>query len=206
MNARVFLLSPAQTAGKRARLLTAPDAGGELAARLRNGGVTVGELFAFVSSLYFRGKLAYSEAFASPPTGCAGQLVIAPGVGLIEPERTVTRGDVLSMAQVPVETAEARYPLVRDALRLRDTIGPGCDVVLLGSVASAKYTAPLLEVFGTRLLFPRDFVGRGDMSRGGLMLRCAREGKELEYVPVLGAVLRGKRPPRLAKLSRRVVA
>lgn len=206
MNARVFLLSPARTAGKRARLLTAPDAGGELAARLRNGGVTVGELFAFVSSLYFRGKLAYSEAFASPPTGCAGQLVIAPGVGLIEPARTVTRGDVLSMAQVPVETAAARYPLVRDALRLRETIGPGCDVVLLGSVASAKYTAPLLEVFGTRLLFPRDFVGRGDMSRGGLMLRCAREGKELEYVPVLGAVLRGKRPPRLARLSRRVVA
>ncbi len=74
---------------------------------------------------------------------------------------------------------------------------PHC--VLLGSVASAKYTAPLLEVFGERLLFPVDFVGRGDMSRGGLMLRHARSGIELPYVPVRGAQLHGTRPPRLSR-------
>ncbi|MBV9081410.1 MAG: hypothetical protein JOZ62_01940, partial [Acidobacteriaceae bacterium] len=76
---------------------------------------------------------------------------------------------------------------------------PACSYVLLGSVASAKYTEPLLKVFGERLVFPIDFVGRGDMSRGGLMLRCARSGTELPYVPVHGAVLHGARPPRLKR-------
>jgi len=71
--------------------------------------------------------------------------------------------------------------------------------VLLGSVASEKYTGPLLEVFGERLLFPTDFVGRGDMSRGGLMLRCARSGIELPYIPVRGALRHGARPPRLER-------
>ena len=71
--------------------------------------------------------------------------------------------------------------------------------MLLGSVASGKYTGPLLEVFGERLLFPADFVGRGDMSRGGLMLRRALSGIELPYIPVQGAQLRGARPPRLER-------
>src|SRR6266853_118967 len=43
-------------------------------------------------------------------------------------------------------------------------------IVLLGSIASAKYVEPLLAVLGERLLFPPSFVGRGDMSRGGLLL------------------------------------
>jgi hypothetical protein len=69
--------------------------------------------------------------------------------------------------------------------------------VLLGSIASEKYVAVLGSIFGDRLLFPSDFVGRGDMSRGGLLLRAARDGAELAYEPVLGAQRRGKRPPRL---------
>ena len=76
-----------------------------------------------------------------------------------------------------------------------------CDVVLLGSVASGKYVDLLLPVFGDRLMFPPDFVGRGDMSRGGLMLRCARSGDELPYVPVAGAVRHGKRPPKLTPIK-----
>ncbi len=71
-------------------------------------------------------------------------------------------------------------------------------MVLLGSIASQKYVAVLGAVFGSRLLFPRDFVGRGDMSRGGLLLRAARAGAELAYESVLGAERRGKLPPRLA--------
>jgi hypothetical protein len=35
------------------------------------------------------------------------------------------------------------------------------------------------------------------MSRGGLLLRCARAGTELPYVGVRDAVRRGPRPPRL---------
>ena len=73
-------------------------------------------------------------------------------------------------------------------------------MVLLGSIATGKYVDPLLAVLGERLLFPADFVGRGDMSRGGLLLRCARAGTELAYVGVRDAVRRGPRPPRLAPL------
>jgi hypothetical protein len=79
-----------------------------------------------------------------------------------------------------------------------------CEVVLLGSVATPKYVEPLLGIFGERLMFPAEFVGRGDMSRGGLLLRYAREQAQLTYVPVAGAVRHGARPPRLPKLARRV--
>ena len=68
-------------------------------------------------------------------------------------------------------------PLERSARVLHRELGPDCDVVLLGSIASPKYVDILLTVFGDRLLFPVDFVGRGDMSRGGLLLRKAAEGR-----------------------------
>src|SRR5258705_137811 len=74
-------------------------------------------------------------------------------------------------------------------------------VVLLGSIATGKYVDCLLEVFGPRLVFPAAFVGRGDMSRGGLLLRAARSGKELAYTPIAGATLHGPRPPKLPTLK-----
>jgi hypothetical protein len=77
-------------------------------------------------------------------------------------------------------------------------VDPGSEIVLLGSIASGKYVDVLTSVFGPRLLFPSAFVGRGDMSRGGLLLRCVRDGAELDYVPVIGAVRHGPRPPRLS--------
>jgi hypothetical protein len=79
-------------------------------------------------------------------------------------------------------------------------VGPECEVVLLGSIASGKYVELLQPIFGNQLLFPPAFVGRGDMSRGGLMLRCAAAGMELDYTPIAGAVRRGTRPPKLAPL------
>ena len=84
-------------------------------------------------------------------------------------------------------------------------MGAECEVVLLGSVASGKYVEVLQPVFGDRLLFPSAFVGRGDMSRGGLMLRCVDSGDELEYVPIEGAVRRGRRPPKLTPLKAQTV-
>ena len=75
--------------------------------------------------------------------------------------------------------------------------------MLLGSIASPKYVDVLLGIFGERLRFPAEFVGRGDMSRGGLLLRQAAEGAELDYVPVSGAVRRGARPPKLPPLRAR---
>ena len=80
-------------------------------------------------------------------------------------------------------------------------IGAECEVVLLGSIASGKYVDLLMPIFGERLVFPPHFVGRGDMSRGGLMLRCVDAGLELDYVPLAGAVRHGQRPPKLAPLK-----
>ena len=100
-----------------------------------------------------------------------------------------------------IDVADARYhrPLRRDAARLAAALGPAGEAVLLGSVATGKYVDPLAEALGDRLRFPADFVGRGDMSRGGLLLRCVRAGRELAYVPVAGARRRGGRPARLER-------
>ena len=81
--------------------------------------------------------------------------------------------------------------------RLARALPPDSEIVLLGSIATAKYVDVLLEHFGQRLRFPVDFVGRGDMSRGGLLLRCAVDRSELAYISVAGAVRKGKRPPKL---------
>jgi hypothetical protein len=196
---RVFLLSPASCSGGRAAVLTNPRAEFDLARRLREGGAPLGETFAFLSGLYFRGKLAYAQAFAAPPPGTPGVLVITSGGGLRRPEERITLATLRRFAGVPIDAGERRYlePLLRDALRLADQAGPECEFVLLGSIASEKYREPLGAVFGTRLRFPPTFVGRGDMSRGGLLLRCVDAGQELEYAVVNGSERHGPRPPRL---------
>jgi len=192
----VFLLSPANCAGTRAQMLLKSQTS-PLTARLANGGAPLGEVFTFMSSLYFRGKLAYATRFGHA-------YVITPGRGLLPPDVLIRVDDLQNMAAVPVHEEEPRYlePLLRDAHALVKSLGSDGRVVLLGSVASAKYVTPLVDVFGARLFFPSTFVGRGDMSRGGLMLRCAQAGTPLEYVPVQGAVLHGARPPKLGPLPR----
>lgn len=201
MRRRIFLLSPAHCGGERARLVFNPAARFDLAVRLRAGGVPLGEVFAFLSGLYFRGKLAYAEAFARPPVSLPGVLVITPTDGLVPAAEAVDFARLRRFAEVDIDAGNPRYvePLRRDARRLAPLLGPRADVVLLGSIATGKYLDPLLEVFGERLRFPADFVGRGDMSRGGLLLRCARVGAELDYVGVRGAVRHGARPPRLVR-------
>jgi hypothetical protein len=200
---RVFLLSPAHCGGERARLLFRAAAAFDLALRVRRPpGVPLGEVFSFLSGLYFRGKLAYAEAFAAPPAGLAGVYVITPNEGLRPADELVDLARLRAFAQVDIDADDVRYhrPLRRDARRLAAALGPGGEAVLLGSVATGKYVDPLTEALGDRLRFPGDFVGRGDMSRGGLLLRCVRTGRELPYVPVAGAVRRGSRPARLERL------
>jgi predicted kinase len=76
----IFLLSPASTGGERAALLFKEPATFPMAIQLRaDSGVPLGEVFSFVSSLYFRGKLSYAAAFARPPAGLCGAFVITPG-------------------------------------------------------------------------------------------------------------------------------
>ena len=195
----MFLLSPASCAGQRGKLLLRGDASFELALRLRHEGAELGEVFSFVSALYFRGKLSYARRFARPPAGAPGVSVITSSRGLLAPETRIGLGDLRSFAQVSISAESGRYlRALRDAAHeLRARLGPDSEVVLLGSIATPKYVTPLVEVFGKSLVFPPDFVGRGDMSRGGLLLRAARAGDELGYGPVDGAVRHGARPKRL---------
>jgi len=190
---RVFLLSPANCGGERAQLLFSPRAGFELARRLRTReGAPLGEVMSFVSGLYFRGKLAYAARFGVP-------LVITPHSGLRPPDEPVTLTRLRASARVDIHADNPRYrrPLLVSARAVTSVLEPDDGVTLLGSIASDKYVTALLEVFGERLTFPSAFVGRGDMSRGGLLLRAVRAERELDYVPVAGAVRHGPRPPRL---------
>jgi len=204
---RVFLLSPASCAGARGRLLLRGDADFELARRMRADGAPLGDVFSFVSALYFRGKLTYAQRFAAPPEGSAGTFVITANRGLLVPETPLALADLRGMAKVPIDADERRYaaPLSDSARELRRRLPADAEIVLLGSIATPKYVALLLEVFGRALLFPGDFVGRGDMSRGGLLLRAARAGEELAYQPIDGATRHGPRPAKLAALRRRSV-
>jgi hypothetical protein len=199
---RIFLLSPAHCGGLRARMVLSDGASFDLARRVRTGaGAPLGEVFSFLSGLYFRGKLTYARAFARPADGRTGVFVITPTDGLRPADDLVDLACLRRFATVDIEDEDPRYrgPLDRDARRLARRIGPAGEVVLLGSIATSKYVEPLLAVLGERLTFPADFVGRGDMSRGGLLLRCARAGTELAYVGVRDAVRRGPRPPRLPR-------
>ena len=174
----------------------------ELALKLRDSGAPLGEVFSFISGLYFRGKLAYARAFAHPPRNVSGVMVITASHGLMTPDKNVGIEELQAMAASSIDESEARYrePLERDARQLAAKIGR-CEVVLLGSVATQKYVEPLLGVFGANLMFPAEFAGRGDMSRGGLMLRAARDGAPLTYVSVANSIRHGPRPPKLPKLS-----
>ena len=220
---RIFLLSPATCSGRRAQALVSPRASFELAQRVRAPeGAPLADVFTFLSGLYFRGKIAYALRFARPPgrltrAGIRGQesgirsvpdaggvFVITPSRGLQMPGYPLTATVLEEFARVGIDSANDAYrkPLEASARLVADLAGKRAEVVLLGSIATGKYVDVLLDVFGDRLLFPGDFVGRGDMSRGGLMLRCARAGQELSYTPVRGAVRHGARPPRLEPLRR----
>ena len=194
----VFLLSPANCSGKRASYLLREDGRSALAQRLRtDAGATLGEVYTFMSGLYFRGKLAYATTFAAPPPDCAGVQVITPGCGLRDAATVITLAELRAIAEVPVDPDDGRYsrPLSQDAARLADQLPAGSRAVLLGSLATAKYLLPLCEALGNRLMYPEEFIGLGDMSRGALLLRRAAEGQQLTYgsAPLPGMAGRPRR-------------
>ena len=184
---RIFLLSPASCSGKRAALLFNERAEFDIARQVREQpGAPLGEVFSFLSGLYFRGKLAYAREFQNPPPRRApGIQIITPSDGLYSPGSLVTLKDLERFATVPIDADESRYryPLERDAGKIADRIGPKCQVVLLGSVATGKYVDVLLPIFGERLVFPKEFIGHGDMARGGMLLDHTASGMELTYIP-----------------------
>lgn len=183
---KIFLLSPASLAGERARQLLSPDARFDTARRYRSReGVPIEEAFTFLSSLYFRGKIAYARHFAQPPGDLpsSGVLVIAPGFGFVPEGWHVDEERMETLRRTPIDLKNPEYcePMRQHAETLKEALADDTRVVLLGSIATGKYVDLLLPVFGDRLLFPRCFVGIGDMSRGSVLLRAVREDQELEY-------------------------
>src|SRR5262249_14625984 len=148
----------------------------------------------------------YARTFARTAMAGDAALVITPGLGLVPADTPVTRRELLRVEEVGVSADDQRFrgPLERDARALAERLSGDDRVVLLGSIATDKYTAVLSQALGGRLRFPSEFVGRGDMSRGGLMLRYAESGTSLTYAPLEGATLHGKRPPKLEPLRRRI--
>jgi hypothetical protein len=169
-----------------------------LAERLRGEGITLGEAFSFLSGLYFRGKLAYATRFGRSGLAESSALVITTNRGLMGTDATIGLADLRAFGAVDIDAGDPRYrePLQRDAAGL--AADPRTEIVLLGSVATGKYVDVLLDALGERLLFPSEFVGRGDMSRGALLLRAAGDGVELDYQPVQSALRRGHRAPKVS--------
>lgn len=182
--ASVMLLSPVRLSGERGRLLLREGSETPLARALRSaGGAPLGEVFSFVSGLYFRGKAAYARRFAHAPRGAAAAFVMCAGGGLCSLDERVDLERLRGWARVAIREDNPHFtaPLYRQASELLQSRGERARYVLLGSVATNKYVTPLLDVFGERLWFPRDFLGRGDMSRGSLLLRAVKDNRELEY-------------------------
>jgi hypothetical protein len=194
----IFLLSPAFCGGRRAAILLNPRSPATTSEALRRGRLTLGDAFAFMSGLYFRGKLAYATRFGQA-------YVITPTRGLQPPSMPFNLALLREFAvgEVSLENPVYRKALERDIQAVARTLKRGTQVVLLGSVASGKYVDILLPILGKRLRYPTSFVGRGDMSRGGLLLRSAASGDELEYGPLTAGVRpHGPRPPKLDPLTR----
>jgi hypothetical protein len=173
-----------------------PKATFPVALRLRDGGVPIGDLFAHMSGLYFRGKITYARKFGRA-------FVITPDQGLVPAETAITSQVLVRFADADIDLANPAYrtPLEQTARALDIEEGADTQFVLLGSIASEKYVQVLTAIFGRRLLFPATFVGRGDMSRGGVLLRAAAASEELKYIPVVGAVRHGARPPKLPRVT-----
>src|SRR5260221_11313593 len=121
MSAHIFLLSPAYLGGIRAKRLISPRAEFVAAQMYRSeGGVPIAMAFAFMSALYFRGKIAYALHFAQP----GNVFVIAPGVGLVPPAWPMNEERMKAMSRAPVDARKRRdrKPLRRDALHLPERV------------------------------------------------------------------------------------
>ena len=101
----------------------------ELAARLRTDeGAPIGDVFAFLSGLYFRGKLAYARAFARPPDpespiSGAESYVITPNAGLRSVDTPVTLAALRSVRRCRHRRRQPEVPPAARAERPRHRRG-----------------------------------------------------------------------------------
>src|SRR6267142_1093204 len=102
----VFLLSPANTSGLRARQLVSPRASFQAAELYRTpDGVPIAVAFAFMSALYFRGKIAYALHFAP----IDNIFVITAGFGLVSPDWRITPERMKTMSKTPIDSKKKSY-------------------------------------------------------------------------------------------------
>jgi hypothetical protein len=110
---RVFLLSPANCAGRRAVQILDPASAAPLAAALGSReGAPLGDVFAFISGLYFRGKLTYARAFAHTggvldPVVGSGVQIITVNAGLCGSQTRITRADIRAFARGAIDAGNA---------------------------------------------------------------------------------------------------
>jgi hypothetical protein len=173
---KIFLLSPANASGKRAGYLTSGKS--SLSTEFRSTeGCALSEAYAFMSSLYFRGKLAYSQKYGDQ------SFIITPGFGLVSLDWKLTASRFSQIRETQVSAKSPVYvdPFRRDAEKIAAL---DSQIILLGSIATGKYLDVLKPIFGSNLFYPEKFKSLGDMSRGAMMLNSCREGVELDYVSV----------------------
>jgi len=80
---------------------------------------TLGEIFSFTSSLYFRGKLTYARAFGTAQSGLEACYLITSSRGLLLPDTLVDLAmlkELTAIAEVDPEDDRYRIPLERDAI------------------------------------------------------------------------------------------
>src|SRR5207342_3366388 len=100
---RIFLLSPAYAGGERARMILRDQAQFPLAQRLRGkSGAAIADVFTFLSGLYFRGKIAYANAFARPARGTSSVLVNTQTRGVIAAPRRLHLDVLREFAEVDI--------------------------------------------------------------------------------------------------------
>src|SRR5690349_18334498 len=118
--ATVFLLSPAFCGGRRAAILLNAKSQAVTALEFRSGRMSLGRAFAFMSGLYFRGKLTYAERFGEA-------LVITPTRGLQPPSLPFNLALLREFAvgDVSLDNPAYRRALERDATALAESIGAG---------------------------------------------------------------------------------
>src|SRR5262245_13421578 len=106
---RIFLLSPARIGGARSAMLLREQAEFDVAVRLRQGRASIGEVYAFISGLYFRGKLAYVEAFGDVREGVPPAVVMVPGFGLVPPGAVLNTEQLVSTGRVEVDEGNEAF-------------------------------------------------------------------------------------------------
>jgi hypothetical protein len=109
--APVFLLSPAYCGGSEPRCFC-QVAGNSISPSDAGRRATIGEVFSFLSGLYFRGKLAYGTKFGR-------SLVITPGRGLLSPDTVVSMEELRAIAEIGVTVDEPRYRRPWSAMPMR---------------------------------------------------------------------------------------